>query len=96
MFDQLLPFAMQHVDFLEGELATAPQGGPWFCGANLTAVDILLSFPLMAGRKRLSIQQDKYPRISKFLDLIEANDAWKRSVKRVEEVEGKPMGDLSM
>lgn len=96
MTPQVRPFAMQHLDFVEEELGTAPGGGPYMCGAKLTAADILLSFPLQASRKRLGATEQKYPRLNKYVDLLESEDGFKRGVKKIEEVEGKPLEDFNL
>ena len=42
------PMAAVHLDFVESELAKRP----WFAGEELTAADIMMSFPLEAARGR--------------------------------------------
>jgi len=38
-----------HFDFLEEQLATSPGDGKYLCGAELTAADIFMTFPLVAA-----------------------------------------------
>ncbi|KAI4781116.1 hypothetical protein E4T52_04017 [Aureobasidium sp. EXF-3400] len=79
-----------HFDFLESQLATAPNGGGFLCGDKLTAVDILMSFPLQAGQKRLKIiNATDYPKLNAYVDKLEGMDGFKRSVERIEKETGE-------
>lgn len=78
-----------HYDFLEGQLATSPGDGDYFCGNELTAAEIMLSFPLEAGKTRSGFTQDQYPKIWALIDRIHARDAYKRAVAKIVEVEGE-------
>jgi len=74
-----------HFDFLESQLASAPNGGGFLCGKDLTAVDILMSFPLQAGQKRLKmINATDYPKLNAYVNKLESMDGYKRSVERIE------------
>lgn len=42
----LAPNFKTHYTFLEDQLKTSPDGGEFLCGKDLTAADILMSFPL--------------------------------------------------
>jgi glutathione S-transferase len=48
----LAPNFKTRYTFLEDQLKTSPDGGEFLCGKNLTAADILMSFPLEAGQSR--------------------------------------------
>lgn len=74
-------------DFLENLLQTAPEGGPWFCGKNLSAADIMLSFPLIAATGRVQLG-DKYPLVMKYVERIQKEDGYQKAAKKVEEIEG--------
>ncbi|CAK5281701.1 unnamed protein product [Mycena citricolor] len=39
------------VAFLEEQLATAPNGGPFLCGDKLTGADIMMSFPILVATR---------------------------------------------
>jgi len=79
-----------HFDFLESQLATAPNGGGFLCGKDLTAVDILMSFPLQAGQKRLKmINATDYPKLDAYVNKLESMDGCKRSVERIEKETGE-------
>lgn len=66
-----------HLDYLENELAQAP----WFCGNELTAADIQMSFPLEAAAARGGLDQG-HPRAMAFLDRIHARPAYARALER--------------
>ncbi len=77
-----------HYDFLESQLATSPDGGDYFCGKDLTAAYIMLSFPLEAGQTRSGFTESQYPKIWAYVDRIHQRDAYKRAVAKIVEVEG--------
>jgi len=79
-----------HFDFLESQLATAPNGGGFLCGKDLTAVDILMSFPLQAGQKRLKIiNATDYPKLNAYVNKLEGLEGYKRSVEKIEKETGE-------
>jgi glutathione S-transferase len=63
--------------FLESELAARP----WFAGAEMTAADVQMSFPLEAAAARGG-SLDGYPKIKAFLDRIHARPAYKKALER--------------
>ena len=76
--------------FLEGQLKTSPGGGKYLCGSNLTAADILISFPLIAAKGRGGLlPAEKYPLLRAYVDMLEEEEGYKRSIAKVEEVDGK-------
>ena len=78
-----------HFRFLDEQLKTAPSGGPYLCGKELTAADILISFPIIAAMVRLPEGAEKYPNVEKYADLLQGTEGYKKAVKKIEEVEGK-------
>lgn len=80
-----------NLSFLEDQLRTAPEGGPYLCGKALTAADILMSFPVIAATGRLlqdKKQQDKYPLFAAYAKRLESEPGYMRAVERIEQVEG--------
>lgn len=78
--------------FLEEQLRTSPDGGQFICGKELTAADILLSFPVIAVSMRLLKEkenQKKYPLLGQYADRLETIEGYQRAVKKIEEIEGK-------
>ena len=65
-----------HFSFLEGELAKRD----WFAGPEFTAADIQMSFPIEAAAARAPIVR-QMPRLSAFLQRIQARPADKRAVR---------------
>lgn len=57
-------------------------------GKELTAADILMSYPLIAGRSK--IDATKFPKLTALIDRYEAHPGFKNSVKKIEEVTGMP------
>ncbi|EGP89879.1 unnamed protein product [Zymoseptoria tritici ST99CH_1A5] len=78
-----------HFAFLESQLASSPQGGKYLCGKDLTAADILMSFPIMAAKAQL-LKKAEYPKLYAYAEMLEGHEGFKRSVKYIEEVTGEP------
>ncbi|KAJ5167539.1 uncharacterized protein N7482_006320 [Penicillium canariense] len=77
--------------FLEHQLQTAPGGGPFLCGKELTAADILMSFPIIAASGRIlkdETQRDKYPLLVAYAKRLEEADGYKKAVTKIEQVDG--------
>jgi glutathione S-transferase len=66
-----------HFMFLEGELGKRD----WFAGAEFSAADIQMSFPLEAAAARAPIVR-QMPKLSAFLDRIHARPAYKRALAK--------------
>jgi glutathione S-transferase len=78
--------------FLEDQLRTSPEGGDFICGKELTAADILLSFPVIAVTMRVlkdKKNKDKFPLLVAYAKRLEGIEGYKRAVKKIEEIEGK-------
>jgi len=77
-----------HFGFLESQLATSPDDGKYLCGKDLTAADILMSFPLIAGKKK--IDRAKFPKLIAYVDMLENHEGYLSSIKKIEEISGEP------
>lgn len=77
-----------HFSFLEEQLATSPGGGEYLCGKELTAADIMMSYPLIEGRGK--IDAAKCPKLIAYTQKLENSEAYKAAAKHVEEVTGEP------
>jgi glutathione S-transferase len=77
----LSSFVQPNIDsqlrFIEGELATRP----WFAGAEFSAADVQMSFPLEAAAARGGVMA-AYPKIQAFLNRIHARPAYRRALER--------------
>jgi glutathione S-transferase len=69
--------AMQHIDYVEAELGQRP----WFAGAEISAADIMMSFPLEAARGRLKLDGHR-PKIIDWLGRIHARPAYQAALER--------------
>ena len=93
----LLPNERKHLEFIDSLLATAPDGGPFLCGSELTAADVMMSFPLLAGPDRFDADdytgsywnkgqeggvRMEFKRVFEYLDLLKERKAWKTSEER--------------
>jgi glutathione S-transferase len=63
--------------FMEAELAQRP----WFAGAEFSAADVMMSFPLEAAAQRAGLDA-RYPRLTDWLARIHARPAYQRALAR--------------
>jgi glutathione S-transferase len=73
----VLPNIQRNLDFMESELGKQE----WFNGAQFSAADVQMSFPVEAYRARGGLD-DRWPRLMGFLQKIHARPAYKRAVER--------------
>jgi glutathione S-transferase len=66
-----------HLDFLEAELGKRQ----WFAGAEFSAADIQMSFPLEAATARAGLGATR-PKLTEFLERIHARPAYQRALER--------------
>ena len=71
------PNIERNLDFMEGELA----GRDWFAGAEFSAADVQMSFPLEAAAVRGGLDA-KRPRLISFLERIHARPAYRRAIDK--------------
>jgi glutathione S-transferase len=74
---RIQPMIDNHLSFVERELA----GRDWFVGDELTAADIMMSFPLEAARQRAGLGPDR-PNTIAWLDRIHARPAYSPALER--------------
>ncbi|MEM7431433.1 MAG: glutathione S-transferase [Pseudomonadota bacterium] len=67
----------RHLRFMDDSLANRD----WFCGDELTAADIQMSFPVEAAEARSDLASD-YPRLSDFLARIRERPAYRRAIEK--------------
>ena len=71
------PNIQAQLDYLEAELAARP----WFAGAEFSAADIQMSFPLEAATARGGLDA-RYPKLLGFVQRIHARPAYQRALER--------------
>lgn len=76
-----------HFSFLDSQVASSPDGGKYLCGAEVTAADIMMSFPLIVGRHK--IDKAKYPKLIAYVDALEQHPGYVNSIKKIEDVTGQ-------
>ncbi len=69
------PMIDVHLDYIESELAQRP----WFAGADFTAADVMMSFPLEAAVSRAGATQGR-PHIAAWLEKIHARPAYQAAL----------------
>ena len=78
--------------FLEEQLRTSPDDGQFICGKELTAADILLSFPVIAVTMRVLKERsnrDRFPLLIAYANRLEKVEGYQRAVNKIEEIDGK-------
>ncbi|MFT5452417.1 MAG: glutathione S-transferase [Enterobacterales bacterium] len=73
----VIPNVTIHLNYLESELAATG----WFAGEQMTAADIMMSFPLEGAAARANLK-DTYPNLKAFLDKIHSMDSYKRALAK--------------
>lgn len=73
---RLQPMIDIHLDYVESELAQRP----WFAGAEITAADIMMSFPLEAAVSRAGLDATR-PHTTAWLAKIHARPAYQAALK---------------
>jgi len=71
----IAPNLERQLQFMESELAARE----WFAGAEFSAADIQMSFPLEAAAARAGLDA-RYPRLADWLSRIHARPAYRRAV----------------
>ena len=74
---RIQPMIDVHLDYVESELASRP----WFAGAEMTAADIMMSFPLEAARSRAGLDASR-PATIAWLDKIHARPAYRTALEK--------------
>ena len=73
----IMPQVNTHLDYLEAELGKAQ----WFVGAEFTAADVQLSFPIEAAAARGGLNASR-PKLMDYLQRIHARPAYQRAVEK--------------
>jgi glutathione S-transferase len=74
---RIQPMVNVHLDFVESELASRP----WFAGDQMTAADIMMSFPLEAAISRAGLDSSR-PATTAWLDKIHARAAYQTALQK--------------
>ncbi|PWY89904.1 hypothetical protein BO70DRAFT_358919 [Aspergillus heteromorphus CBS 117.55] len=81
-----------NLQFLEDQLKTSPNGGPYICGSELSGADIMMSFPVIAMSGRVDL--NTFPLLAKYADKLQQEEGYKSAVRKIEEVDGKFQASL--
>ncbi|WP_374294181.1 glutathione S-transferase family protein [Sphingomonas sp.] len=71
------PMLDRHLDYVEAELARRP----WFAGDQMTAADIMMSFPLEAARQRGGLNESRLATMA-WLGKIHARPAYQAALAK--------------
>ncbi|KAF2860185.1 hypothetical protein K470DRAFT_282210 [Piedraia hortae CBS 480.64] len=78
-----------HWLFLNSQLASSPGGGLFLCGPELTAADIMMSFPIIISEDK--IDKAKYPKLAAYADMLKNHIRYRQSVEEMENRTGQPL-----
>ena len=73
---RIQPMIDVHLDYVESELAQRP----WFAGDEMTAADIMMSFPLEAARARAGLGASR-PATTAWLAKVHARPAYRKALE---------------
>lgn len=74
---KIQPMIDVHLDYIESELAQRP----WFAGDEMTAADIMMSFPLEAARARGGLDESR-PATIAWLEKVHARPAYQAALAK--------------
>jgi glutathione S-transferase len=74
---KLQPMIDVHLDYIESELSQRP----WFAGDEMTAADIMMSFPLEAARARGGLDESR-PATIAWLEKVHARPAYQAALAK--------------
>ena len=74
---RIQPMIDVHLDHIEAELAQRP----WFAGEQMTAADVMMSFPLEAARARAGLGASR-PATLAWLEKVHAREAYRTALKK--------------
>ena len=74
---RIQPMIDVHLDYVESELAQRP----WFAGSEMTAADVMMSFPIEAARSRAGLDNSR-PATIAWLDKVHARPAYQAALAK--------------
>lgn len=75
---RIQPMIDTHLDYIESELAQRP----WFAGDEISAADIMMSFPLEAAKSRAGLDNGKRPATLAWLAKVHARPAYQTALAK--------------
>lgn len=74
---RIQPMIDVHLDYVESELAQRP----WFAGSEMTAADVMMSFPIEAARSRAGLDSSR-PATIAWLDKVHSRPAYQAALAK--------------
>ncbi|WP_066648608.1 MULTISPECIES: glutathione S-transferase family protein [Sphingomonas] len=75
---RIQPMIDNHLDYIESELAQRP----WFAGDEISAADVMMSFPLEAARSRGGLDNGRRPATIAWLAKVHARPAYQTALAK--------------
>ncbi|KAJ7032748.1 hypothetical protein C8F04DRAFT_1235152 [Mycena alexandri] len=88
--------------FLEEQLSSAPNGGPYLCGATLTGADIMMVFPVLlatSGWRNLDVDKARFPKLFGYAEALKEIESYRKAEGEDRSVGGRivqPRRDFRM
>lgn len=89
----VFPNVKKHLGFLEKQLEAS--GGDFLTGPDLSAADMLLSFPLLAGQMQFDkmgkwdkgTARETFPKLFAYMDRLEQQPGWQKAVEKTKAID---------
>lgn len=75
---RIQPMIDNHLDYIEAELAQRP----WFAGDEISAADVMMSFPIEAANSRAGLDNGKRPATIAWLAKVHARPAYQTALAK--------------
>ncbi|KAJ0418602.1 putative glutathione S-transferase [Aspergillus carlsbadensis] len=84
---------VDHLEFLETQLHSAPRGGPFLTGQKLTVADIMMSYPIIESMTRIfgvqkGVTKNRYPLLTAYAARLQECEGYQRAVAKIVATEG--------
>ncbi|KAJ7736903.1 hypothetical protein B0H16DRAFT_111371 [Mycena metata] len=82
-----------HFAFLEEQLSSAPNGGPYICGKTLTGADMMLAVPVLLATggwgKDFGVEKSTFPKSFAYAEALKEVGSYRRAQEKVATLEGE-------
>jgi glutathione S-transferase len=82
------PELKRQLDYIESQMRSVPDGGPYLCGKSLTGSDFIMSYPIQACKEFKLVTQERHPKLMAWIGEIEATASYKQAVKKTIDLDG--------
>ncbi|KAJ7736901.1 putative glutathione S-transferase [Mycena metata] len=79
-----------HFAFLEEQLSSAPDGGPYLCGATLSGADFVMSYPVLlvtGGWGNLDVDKARFPKLFGYAEALRNIESYRKAEEKIVDLE---------